>query len=113
MNFMLMASIGSFLNSMQKSLGNYGSIIVSIIGIAMVIVGIYQVAKNLISHGKGQTSWVTAIALIIIGGGIALTGGWRMIGNFANTGRQTLDQYAQGNADTNNGLSDPFNYGTT
>ena len=74
MNFMLMASIGSFLNSMQKSLGNYGSIIVSIIGIAMVIVGIYQVAKNLISHGKGQTSWVTAIALIIIGGGIALTG---------------------------------------
>ena len=36
-----------------------------------------------------------------------------MIGNFANTGRQTLDQYAQGNADTNNGLSDPFNYGTT
>ena len=104
----VMASIGQFLNSMQASLANYGSIIVSIIGIAMVIVGIYQVAKNLISHGKGQTSWVTAIALIIVGGAIALTGGWRMIGNFANTGRTTLDSYAHGNSDTAQSVEDPF-----
>lgn len=104
-------TMGQFLESVQQSLAQYGSIIISIIGVAMVIVGIYMVAKNLISHGKGQTSWVTAIALIIIGGAFAITGGWRMVGNFAKMGRRTINDYAEGKSDDTGEVNDPFEKG--
>lgn len=105
-------SIGSFLNSSQQSLAFYGSIIASIVGVAMVIVGIYQIAKNLISHGKGQTNWVVTIALLLIGGALAIVGGWRMIGNFASGAKTTLSNMAQGIAESSgNSLTDPFDIG--
>lgn len=110
----LMASgvgIGQFLASAQKSLAQYGSIITSLIGVAMVIVGIYQVAKNLISGGKGQTNWVTTICLIMIGGALALVGGWGTVGKLVNTGNTTVTQMAQGQADTTGSVTDPFSAG--
>ena len=115
MNAMILAngaaswSMGKFLQSAQETLAQYGSILISLIGVAMVIVGIYQIAKNLISHGKGQTNWVVTFALIIVGGAFAVTGGWTMIGNFAKGSKATLDSMAQGSADTQGSVSDPFN----
>ena len=116
MDAMLMAaglsmthSIGQFLQAGQKTLAYYGSIIISIIGVAMVIVGIYQIAKNLISHGKGQTNWIVTFALIIVGGAFAVTGGWSMIGNWSKSNQSTLDNMAQGTADDTAGdVEDPF-----
>lgn len=114
MNAMMILStytISQFLTSAQKTLAYYGSIITSLIGVAMVIVGIYQIAKNLISHGKGQTNWVVTFALILIGGALAIVGGWKMIGNFAKGSKNTLSSMAQGNAETTGGsVEDPFEY---
>ena len=102
--------IGSFLNAAQQTLANYGSILTSLIGVAMVIVGIYQLAKGLISHGKGQHSWIVTIALILVGGALAVSGGWKMVGQFARGGRNSLSDMAQGNADSAAlDQSDPFN----
>lgn len=104
--------ISSFLKASQETLAYYGSIVTSIIGVAMVIVGIFQVAKNLISHGKGQTNWVVTFALILVGGALAIVGGWRMIGNFAEGSKTTLDNMAKGSAETSGGeITDPFNQG--
>lgn len=111
MNMLLFGTIGGFIGSVQKTLGNWGSIIVSIIGIAMVIVGIYKVAKNLISHGKGQNSWVVAIALILVGGALAISGGWATVGSLVGTGNATLKDFAEGNADTSATGDDPFSQG--
>ena len=102
------ASLGKLLNSFQQTLGNWGSIIVSIIGIAMVIVGVYKVAKNLISHGKGQNSWAVAIGLILVGGVLAVAGGWSTLGNLVSTGNATLDKFAEGNPDEAETVLDPF-----
>ena len=52
------ASIGKFIQSMGTNIGSWVKMIVMIIGVIMVGAGIYQVAKNLISHGKGQTNWI-------------------------------------------------------
>lgn len=101
--------LGSFLDSAQKTLANYGSVLTSLIGVAMVIVGIYQLAKGLISHGKGQHSWVVTIALILVGGALAITGGWKMVGNFASGGRNTLSDMAKGSTDGKRSVSNPFN----
>lgn len=102
------SSISGFLSSLQKTIANYGSIVVSIIGIAMVIIGIYKIAKNLMSAGKGQTNWVVAIALVVIGGALAIVGGWAFVGKFANTTKTTLNDMAEGHADTGGGVADPF-----
>lgn len=107
----LFGSMGQFITSVQQTLGNWGSIIVSIIGIAMVIVGIYKVAKNLMSHGKGQNSWVVAIALILVGGALAISGGWATVGSLVGTANTTLEGFAQGNADTGASGTDPFTQG--
>ena len=102
------AGIGQFLASFQKTLAHYGSIVSSIIGIAMVVVAIYQIAKGLMSGGKGQTNWVMTIALLLIGGALALVGGWGTVGKFVNIGNETLTEMSEGNADTEGKKENPF-----
>lgn len=94
------ASIGKFIHSMGTNIGSWAKMIVMIIGVVMVGFGIYQVAKNLISHGKGQTNWVVTLALIILGAILMLSGGWDFIKDFSTAGRKTLDDAAKGNVET-------------
>lgn len=99
-NYLLMegggGTIGKFLNSVVSAMSSYGQIIVVIIGVAMVLVGIFQIAKNLISHGKGQTNWFVTIALIVVGGVFSLSGGWGLIGKFAQSSKESLGQMTEG-----------------
>ena len=97
-------TISGFLSALQKSALNYVKIIILIVGIVMVGVGIYQVAKNLISHGKGQTNWVITALLIIVGGTLMLGTGWGVIKNIANGSSETLDGMGKGDADDGNSV---------
>ena len=92
-------SIGNALKALNESLNGYGKIIMVIIGVAMIIVGIYQVAKNLISHGKAQTNWFITIALIVVGGIFALSSGWETLGSFVKGSQGSVDQMMQGTPD--------------
>ena len=89
-------SIGKFIQSMGTNIGSWVKMIVMIIGVIMVGAGIYQVAKNLISHGKGQTNWIVTFALIIIGAILMLSGGWGFIKAFSKSGQNTLERAANG-----------------
>lgn len=102
-------SIGTFIQTMGKNIGSWVKMIVMIIGVIMVGAGIYQTAKNLISHGKGQTNWIVTLALIIIGAILMLTGGWQFIKTFSGAGEKTLKDAATGNADTKNLTDADFN----
>lgn len=93
------SSIGTFIQSMGKNIGSWVKMFVMIVGVVMVGAGIYQLAKNLISHGKGQTNWLVTIALIIIGAILMLTGGWQFIKDFSTAGKKTLDDAAKGQND--------------
>lgn len=97
-------TISGFLSALQKSALNYVKIIILIVGIVMVGVGIYQVAKNLISHGKGQTNWVITALLIIVGGTLMLGTGWGVIKNISNGSSKTLDDMGKGTADDGNSV---------
>lgn len=99
---MYSGSIGTFIQTMGKNIGSWVKMIVMIIGVIMVGAGIYQTAKNLISHGKGQTNWIVTLALIILGAILMLTGGWDFIQTFSKAGRNTLDDAAKGNGDVKN-----------
>lgn len=103
---MYSGSIGTFIQTMGKNIGSWVKMIVMIIGVIMVGAGIYQTAKNLISHGKGQTNWVVTLALIIIGAILMLTGGWNFIQTFSKSGEKTLKDAATGTDDKTGGLTD-------
>lgn len=91
--------ISDFIASAQVSIMSYVQVIILIIGVVMVGVGIYQVAKNLISHGKGQTNWVVTIALIVIGGTLMLTSGWSVIKDVGNGVSGSLKSMGEGSND--------------
>ena len=95
-------SIGNFIASLQGSMVNYVKIIVTIIGVVMVGFGTYQIAKNLISHGKGQTNWVVTFALIVIGGTLMLTSGFGVLQSFGRAGKTSIENLGSGNADNSN-----------
>jgi high-affinity Fe2+/Pb2+ permease len=94
---------------MGKNIGSWVKMIVMIIGVIMVGAGIYQVAKNLISHGKGQTNWIVTFALIIIGAVLMLTGGWDFIKAFSKAGGNTLKGSADGTLDDSSHSLSDFN----
>lgn len=92
-------SIGGFLKALQGSITVYVKWIILIIGLVMVGFGIYQIAKNLISGGKGQTNWVTTFLLLIVGGTLMLGSGWGVIKNISKGSSHTLDEMGKGQAD--------------
>lgn len=102
MKMILMAwDLTSFLTNFGNALEKWGGIIVFIIGVAMVIASVYFIMKGLLSHGRGQTSWVTTILLLLIGGafmagGITAGGGWSLLTNIANGSKQTIEDMGNG-----------------
>ena len=83
-------SINNFLNNLKASLGTWGSVIVVIIGLVMVIVAVFNIAKGLMSGGRGQVNWVMNIALFFIGGALAFGGGWALLQNVSGAGSATI-----------------------
>lgn len=93
--------ITTFGVNLYDMLKKWGNILIIIIGVVMMIVAIWQIAKGLIQHGKAQVSWAVAIALLIIGGALASfgtagmtgeeTAAWDWISKIAGGGRDTIE----------------------
>lgn len=65
--FILTWSLNNVLENVRARLVDIGAMLMMIIGVAMVIVGIFKIASALISHGKTQVSWPVNIILIVLG----------------------------------------------
>lgn len=91
-------SIGNFLNGLNASLFNWGQVIVVIIGVVMVIVGVFNIAKGLMSGGRAQTNWVMNLVLFFVGGAIAFGGGWGLVKDVSAGGSDTIYEMANGGA---------------
>lgn len=93
--------ITQFGTNLYEKLREWGNILVIIIGVVMMIVAVWQIAKGLIQHGKAQVSWAVAIALLIIGGALASfgasgiadpdAGAWKWIEDIAAGGKETIN----------------------
>lgn len=83
-------SMDKFLENVISKLQGWGSAIVIIIGLIMVIIGLFQLFKGLSSGGRSQVNWVVVILLLLLGGALAFTGGWSLVKNITGGGGQTL-----------------------
>ena len=77
-------SISNILKGASNKLQEWGQWFLVVIGVAMVIYGVFQIAKGMMSGGRGQTNWVMAIGCIIVGGLLSVSGGWNFISNMAS-----------------------------
>lgn len=93
--------LSQFFGALTESVQGYVRIIIMLIGIVMVGFGVYQIAKNLISHGKAQTNWFVTIALIVFGGIFMLSSGFSVLRSFTDATKSTVSDLSQGTADTN------------
>lgn len=59
--------INNVLANVKKSLRAWGSMLMMIVGVVMIIFGIFKIAQGMISHGKTQVNWVINILLILVG----------------------------------------------
>ena len=81
----------TFLSNVTEYLQVIGKYLLFIIGIVMIIVAIYQIAKGLAGGGRGQVNWVSAIVCLLIGGAL-LAGGWSLATSLAATGANTIEE---------------------
>ena len=81
----------SFLSNAENQLKAWGGGIILIIGVAMIIAAVWQIASGLMSHGKKQTNWAIALLLLIVGGAFAV-GGWGFVFNIAQGGKKTIEE---------------------
>lgn len=66
-NMLLDWRLNNVLSNLRDSLIGWGKGLMMIVGVAMIIFGIFKIAQGLISHGKTQVNWVVNILLIIVG----------------------------------------------
>lgn len=87
--------LGSFLQNAAKVLKQWGGYFIILVGVVMVVAAVYQIAKGLISHGKGPgTNWGVAISLLILGGAF-MTGGFAFVAKIAGGGQKTIEEIGQ------------------
>lgn len=84
-------SIDSFLSKVTTSIDGWAAIITTMIGLAMLIMSIFRIAKKLMGRSSND-SWALCVALFFFGGVFATGGGWLMAGKLASMGRNTLVQ---------------------
>lgn len=82
--------IGTFLQNATNTLKEWGNYFIILIGVVMVVVAVYQIAKGLISHGKTQTNWFVAAGLLLVGGAL-MVGGFTWVAGIAEGGKKTID----------------------
>ena len=88
--------LGSFLQNATNTLKTWGSYVIILIGVVMIIASVYQIAKGLMSQGKGQPpNWAVTIILLILGGAF-MVGGFSFVSNIASGGKTTIDQLGNG-----------------
>lgn len=78
-----MFSFTDFFKNAQLSLSTIGGAFISFMGLVMVVVAGWQIAKGLIGHGKTQTNWFITIGLLLAGG-LFLAGGLTWLTGVSN-----------------------------
>ncbi len=68
-------STQEFMEQLNDSLGAWGGLLLTFMGIMMVVISVVRVARGLMSYGREQTNWVLIMTLMMVGGALAFGGG--------------------------------------
>lgn len=89
--------VGSFLINSKEQLKQWGGLVISLLGVILIIVGVFQLVKKFISPQSAQGGWVMPIIMVIVGGAL-LTGGWSLLAKIAGGGQKTIEDLGTSDA---------------
>ena len=89
--------LDTFASGANECAYSWGGTILIIIGIALIIAGVYKIAKGLMSGGRAQVNWLVCLLCLAIGGALVFSQLAYDIGNGANA---TLYDMGSGQAGT-------------
>lgn len=81
----------NFLTNTTGALKNWFGLATTLLGTVMIAVALWQIGSGLMSHGKKQTNWALSIILLIAGGAMAGTAGFKFFSDIAMGGQVTID----------------------
>lgn len=93
-NILLDWDIGSFLQNAKDRLVEWGGYLIALIGVVLIIVAIYQIAKKFIAPNSAPGGWAAPIIMLLIGGAL-FAGGWTLVSNIAKGGKKTIEDLGQ------------------
>ena len=88
-------NLGTFFDNSKNAIKSWGGSFIGVIGAFMLVAAAVLICKAFIQHGKGQTNWLMLLGMIIVGG-CFFVGGFDIMDNLANVGKQTLNDLATG-----------------
>lgn len=80
----------TFLTNASKTLTEWFSLAITIVGLTAVAWAAYQIVTGLMSHGKKQTNWAVCITLLIVGGALSVSTGFSFVQKIAQSGQKTI-----------------------
>lgn len=83
--------IGKFFDNLSKNFKTWGSKLIAMLGVILVVWGIVNIVKAFISQGRGQTNWLMTAAMILVGGFLAAVSSWNNIKQFLDVGTKTIE----------------------
>lgn len=86
----------SFLTNLSSTLTNWFGLATTVLGIVAVAYATYQIVSGLMSHGKKQVNWGITIFLLLVGGALSVSGGFRFVQGIAEGGRKTIEDLGGG-----------------
>lgn len=98
-------NIGNLLSNAKGKVEEWGGMAVVLIGAVMIVVAGFQIARGLMTQGKPggqQTNWLVVILLLIVGGGFLL-GGYTLLKQVAEVGKDTIEDLGQGGSPSGSG----------
>ena len=89
-------SLEQVLMNLKNQAKVWGSGIVMVLGVFMIIVAVYQIAKGFMSGGHGQTNWVMSLLCLLVGG-IFLSGGWSIVSDISKGAGDSIEKIGTDN----------------
>ncbi len=89
-NLVMAFDIGTFFSNLTAKAQTWGGYFLMFLGVLLIIVGGFQIAKGFMSHGRGQVNWLMAIGTIMVGGFLAAKG-FTGLNTLSGIGAETIN----------------------
>lgn len=98
----------SFLNNAYKQIGEWGKLLLMLLGIILIVVSGVKIWRNFTSESaQRQPRWGMTIAGLLVGGALSVSTGWTLLNDIAQGGQKTIQDLGGGAIVFNNIIAHP------
>lgn len=87
----------SFLTNAYKQVGEWGKLLLMLLGIILIVVSGVKIWRNFTSESaQRQPRWGMTICGLLVGGALSISSGWTLLNDIAQGGQKTIQDLGGG-----------------